>query len=181
MGWMADAAITMDAFTGVSIYTSLFYSFNTHVLTCALTANPALAATFPGHHGLLRIHTLPAPNALVPASDRFSTLRGTGTGAGGGENNLGFKCTRKRLVFETVHLDVEGGVGERRTSAPPGASASTSVAAPVSTTAMSAPRVGAAVEVEVEGVPSAEPVQAPVKKSRKRVGFQSDRPEVYDF
>ena len=28
---------------------------------------------------------------------------------------MAFKCTRKRLVFETHHLDVEGGVGERRT------------------------------------------------------------------
>jgi elongator complex protein 4 len=86
---------------------------------------------------------------------------------------LGFKCTRKRLVFETVHLDVEGGVGERRTSAP---TASVS----------SAPRrVGAAVEVEVEGVPVeasvVEPAPTTTKKSRKRVGFQSDRPEVYDF
>ncbi|KAJ6519548.1 Elongator complex protein 4 [Mycena sanguinolenta] len=148
LGWVADGAITMAAFT----------------------ANPALAATFPGHHGLLRIHTLPAPTALVPASDRFSTLRGTGTLAGGGENNLGFKCTRKRLVFETVHLDVEGGVGERRTSAPP-----TTV-----NMQATAPRpAAAAVEVEIEGVPSPEPVQAPVKKkSTKRVGFQSD---VYDF
>ena len=34
---------------------------------------------------------------------------------GGGENNLAFKCTRKRFVIETHHLDVEGGVGERRT------------------------------------------------------------------
>ncbi|KAF7339704.1 PAXNEB-domain-containing protein [Mycena sanguinolenta] len=120
LGWVADGAITMAAFTG----------------------NPALAATFPGHHGLLRIHTLPAPTTLVPASDRFSTLRGTGTG---GENNLGFKCTRKRLVFETVHLDVEGGVGERRTSAPP--TTTVAVQAPASRS------VGAAVEVEIEGVP----------------------------
>ncbi|KAJ7900052.1 Elongator complex protein 4 [Mycena olivaceomarginata] len=151
IGWVSDGAITMDAFT----------------------ANPALAAAFPGHHGLLRIHTLPAPATLVAASDRFSALRGTGTGAGGGENNLGFKCTRKRLVFDTVHLDAEGGVGERRTSAPP--SAVTAPAPP--------PRpVVAAVEIALEGVPAAEPVQAaPVKKSRKRVGFQSDRPEVYDF
>ena len=28
---------------------------------------------------------------------------------------MAFKCTRKRLVFETHHLDAEGGVGERRT------------------------------------------------------------------
>jgi len=38
-------------------------------------------------------------------------LRGLGRS---GENNLAFKCTRKRLVFETLHLDVEGGRGERQ-------------------------------------------------------------------
>jgi hypothetical protein len=41
------------------------------------------------------------------------------------------------------------------------------------------------VEVEVEGVPVeanvVEPAPTTTKKSRKRVGFQSDRPEVYDF
>ncbi|KAH9004410.1 hypothetical protein EDB86DRAFT_3210211 [Lactarius hatsudake] len=47
-----------------------------------------------------------------------STLRGISSVSGwtgGGENNLAFKCTRKRFVIETHHLDVEGGVGERRT------------------------------------------------------------------
>jgi elongator complex protein 4 len=34
---------------------------------------------------------------------------------GSRENNIAFKCTRKRLAFETHHLDIEGGVGERRT------------------------------------------------------------------
>ncbi|KAJ7786023.1 Elongator complex protein 4 [Mycena metata] len=160
LGWVSDGAITMSAFT----------------------ANPALAAAFPAHHGLLQIHTLPAPTALVPASDRFSTLRGTAA-VGGGENNLGFKCTRKRLVFETVHLGVEGGVGERRTSAPAAAS---ELAANKLASSTNTPRVGAAVEVEVEGAVAVEPAAEPApptpgKKSRKRVGFQSDRPEVYDF
>ncbi|KAJ7042524.1 PAXNEB-domain-containing protein [Mycena alexandri] len=157
LGWVSDGAITMNAFT----------------------ANPALAAAFPAHHGLLQIHTLPAPTALVPASDRFSTLRGTAA-VGGGENNLGFKCTRKRLVFETVHLGVEGGVGDRRTSAPAAASELAANKLAPSTNTL---RVGAAVEVEVEGAVAVEPVAEPVqgKKNRKRVGFQSDRPEVYDF
>ncbi|KAJ7706472.1 Elongator complex protein 4 [Mycena rosella] len=139
LGWVSDGAITMAAFT----------------------ANPALASAFPSHHGLVRIHTLPAPQSLVAASDRFSTLRGAV--AGSGENNLGFKCTRKRLVFETLHLDIDGGVGERRTSTP--------------AAVIARPAVGAAVTVEVEGV-----AEAPKRKvGRKRVGFQSDRPEVYDF
>ncbi|KAJ7102205.1 PAXNEB-domain-containing protein [Mycena belliarum] len=158
LGWVSDAAITMAAFT----------------------ANPALASAFPAHHGLVQIHTLPAPQSLVPASDRFSTLRGAV--AGGGENNLGFKCTRKRLVFETLHLDIDGGVGERRTSAP---------AAVLSRASM-----GALVEVEVEGtvggIKEAAKVSGgvaevspesrrPKKAGGKRVGFHSDRPEVYDF
>ncbi|KAJ6604373.1 PAXNEB-domain-containing protein [Mycena vulgaris] len=143
VGWVSDGAITMAAFT----------------------ANPGLATAFPGHHGLVRIHTLPAPQSLVAASDRFSTLRGAI--AGGGENNLGFKCTRKRLVFETLHLDIDGGVGERRTSVP------------TSTTTMVTPQ-RAAVTVEVEGIVESPPAVRK-KAGRKRVGFQSDRPEVYDF
>ncbi|KAF7319915.1 hypothetical protein MKEN_00775000 [Mycena kentingensis (nom. inval.)] len=128
-------------------------------------ADPALSATFPGLHGLVRIHSLPAPRSLVPASDRFSALRGASSG--GGENNLGFKCTRKRLIFETLHLDVEGGVSERRTTAP---AVSTATVAPV--------------KIEVEGAPvpsQPDPEPVPKKKTRKKVGFQSDRPELYDF
>ncbi|KIM48024.1 hypothetical protein M413DRAFT_439717 [Hebeloma cylindrosporum] len=92
VGWATDGAVTISAFT----------------------ANPALSSIFPGHHGLVEIHRLPAPHTQSPPSDRFSTLRGLGTS---GENNLAFKCTRKRLVFETLHLDVEGGTSERRTPA----------------------------------------------------------------
>ena len=65
------------------------------------------------------MHGLPAPHSLIPASDRSSTLRGISSVSGwtgGGENNLAFKCTRKQFVIETHHLDVEGGVGERRTT-----------------------------------------------------------------
>jgi len=46
-------------------------------------------------------------------------VRGLSASGGGSENNITFKSTRKRLVFETLHLDIEGGVGERRTTAPP--------------------------------------------------------------
>ncbi|KAF7971829.1 hypothetical protein HWV62_19837 [Athelia sp. TMB] len=91
LGWVSDAAITLSAFT----------------------ANPSLAAIFPTQHGLLHIHTSPAPHTLLPPSDKFSVLRGI---CDSGENNLGFKCMRKRLIFETLHLDLEGGVGERRTT-----------------------------------------------------------------
>lgn len=76
--------------------------------------NPALAGLFPGHHGLVQTLRLPAPHTLLAPSDKFSQLRGLYAG----ENNLAFRCTRKRLLFETLHLDVEGGPGERRTPAP---------------------------------------------------------------
>ncbi|KAI0348453.1 PAXNEB-domain-containing protein, partial [Trametopsis cervina] len=91
LGWLSDASISLTAFSG----------------------NPSLTALFPSHHGFVHIHSLPAPLTLLPPSDKFSTLRGL---TSSGENNLAFKCMRKRLIFETLHLDVEGGVGERRTT-----------------------------------------------------------------
>ncbi|EIW86542.1 PAXNEB-domain-containing protein, partial [Coniophora puteana RWD-64-598 SS2] len=98
VAWCSDAAITMSAFGADTHLTSLF----------------------PSQHGFVQIHRVPAPNTLLPASDKLSILRGlssaAGASAGSGENNLAFKCTRKRLVFETMHLDLEGGVSERRTT-----------------------------------------------------------------
>ena len=81
---------------------------------------------FSAHHGLVHIHSLPAPHTLLPPSDKFSTLRGL---TSSGENNLAFKCMRKRMVFETLHLDLEGGVGERRTTPSTSASALSETAA----------------------------------------------------
>ncbi|KAJ7456711.1 hypothetical protein FB451DRAFT_1512112 [Mycena latifolia] len=77
-------------------------------------SQPGTGHGIPSAHGLVRIHTLLLRRAWCPRVDRFSTLRGAV--AGSGENNLGFKCTRKRLAFETLHLDIDGGVGERRTT-----------------------------------------------------------------
>jgi len=113
-------------------------------------ANPGLSSIFPSHHGLVSLHKLPSPHTLSPPSDRFSTLRGLGSS---GENNLAFKCTRKRLVFETLHLDVEGGTGERRTT-------------PNTTTK-------GHIEVEIEEEKKEKKV-----KSKKKVVFSSD---PYDF
>ncbi|KAF8973749.1 Elongator complex protein 4 [Flammula alnicola] len=141
LGWATDGALTMSAFT----------------------ANPALSSAFPGHHGLLQMHRLPSPHTQSPASDRFSTLRGL---TSSGENNLAFKCTRKRLVIETLHLDVEGGTGERRTTAAPSAHVEEQGH-------VSGAKVGR-LEVELEEENS-------IKIKKKRVGFQSDRPELYDF
>ncbi|KAF9068020.1 Elongator complex protein 4 [Rhodocollybia butyracea] len=183
LGWMCDGMITLDAFT----------------------TNPSLSNLFPSYHGMVHIHTLPSPHTLLPPSDRFSNLRGlsastTEGGSSSGENNLAFKCTRKRLIFETMHLDVEGGVGERRTTPAPTAGIldtdqvsrlqSESLPVPASKAAL------ASVQVEIEldpvststaKVPSYNDVTAievthtPKKKPKKTVAFRSDRPDLYDF
>ncbi|WVQ78667.1 hypothetical protein IAT38_000754 [Cryptococcus sp. DSM 104549] len=87
--------------------------------------DPTLPPLFPTTHGLLTLHSFPTSHALLPSTLKHSTLLGVsqtssaapggGGGGGAGENNLGFKLRRKRFVVETVHLGVEGGVGERRT------------------------------------------------------------------
>jgi elongator complex protein 4 len=157
-------------------------------------ANPSLATIFPTHHGLLHIHTLPAPHTFLPASDKFSTLRGLSSAistGGCGENNLAFKCMRKRLIFETLHLDSEGGIGERRTTPSTNAIAlDTSMHShdlehdaekqrKASDTAVL--HVDVQIEVGPEGN-KAETSSVDIKvKKPKKVAFQSDRPELYDF
>ncbi|KAI0330534.1 PAXNEB-domain-containing protein [Cubamyces sp. BRFM 1775] len=177
LGWLTDASVTLAAFG----------------------SNPSLTAMFSSHHGLVHIHALPAPHTLLPPSDKFSTLRGL---TSSGENNLAFKCMRKRLIFETLHLDVEGGVSERRTTP------STNVLAMEAgvghdhshTSGMSAVTTGgstslAAVQVQLEQVQistppqpaSAEPdttkPESSFKKAKvkKKVAFHSERPDLYDF
>lgn len=158
-----------------------------------------MAAMFPSHHGLLVMHNLPRVQILVPASDRFSTLRGLSTpsssiaSGGVGENNLAYKCTRRRLIFETFHLDVEGGVGERRTT--PAASASQNgrnSSSPAASSNLNSEDIQslAAVRISVEGINTSlqgglsdapDNKQKAPKKPKKRVGFQVDRPDLYDF
>ena len=145
---------------------------------------------FPAHHGLLHIHTLPAPHSLLPPSDKFSTLRGlsasVASAGGSGENNLTFKCTRKRLIFETLHLDIEGGVGERRTG--PSVVAMTGNTSNLSRHPDQQTAKGdfAAVEVALEAEETidhggVEVIELKPKKERKKVAFRSDRGDVYDF
>ncbi|PCH33810.1 PAXNEB-domain-containing protein [Wolfiporia cocos MD-104 SS10] len=181
LSWLTDASITLGAFT----------------------ANPALSALFPTYHGLVHIHKLPAPHTLRPLSDAFSALLGLSASS---ENNLAFKCMRKRLVFETLHLDLEGGVGERRTTPAANAVARDEAAGPAHAHAGATPGVGegtkgggaAAVEVEMEGVRAAtatvsiteskvesmaeeKPSSFKKAKPKKKVAFTSDRPDLYDF
>jgi elongator complex protein 4 len=119
---------------------------------------------------------------------------------GSGENNLAFKCTRKRLIFETLHLDLEGGVGERRTKPPadaPGLDAGLMMHDPATSQETHAFKTAsAAVQVQLEGTEMGNPgvatidsevkdpavmVDAKPKKPKKKVVFRSDRPELYDF
>lgn len=159
-------------------------------------ADPSLTMTFPNHHGLVDIHTLPAPHSIVAPSDKFSTLRGlraSGLGSGGsGENNLTFKSTRKRLIFETLHLDIEGGVGERRTTPSAAATTETSKAHDQPHESTSEVSGFATVQVVVENseIPkivddatdeNAKRPEGREKKTKKRVAFRADRPDLYDF
>ncbi len=154
---------------------------------------------FSAHHGLVHIHSLPAPHTLVPPSDKFSMLRGL---TSSGENNLAFKCMRKRLIFETLHLDVEGGVSERRTT--PSSNALAIEAGTghdhdhshhASTTLVPGDSSVAAVQVQLEQTQIATSVREPPPASappnvesafrkakvKKKVAFTSERPDLYDF
>ena len=144
------------------------------------SANPSLLALFPTHHGLVQISALPAPHTVLAPSDKLSTLRGllsSPSGTGGGENNLAFKCMRKRMIFETLHLDLEGGVGERRTTPAPNTWVN----------AINDPDQkegdGATAEVKIhseKGRPGSVAVAS--RKKKKAVGFATERPDIsYEF
>ncbi|KAI0043189.1 PAXNEB-domain-containing protein [Auriscalpium vulgare] len=186
--------LSTDGWGGPGWIRKLSFLSDASVTLAGFTADPSLSSMFPSHHGLLQIHALPAPHTLLPPSDRFSTLRGIASASGssgGGENNLAFKCMRKRLVFETLHLDVEGGVGERRTTPSTNATALEEGASEDKVSAVTRRKgmaAAAAVEVQFEGEQSASRETdvaaeegAHLKKAKKKVAFRSDRPELYDF
>lgn len=170
-------------------------SFVYHALTFMFCiGNPSLSAMFPAHHGFVQIHSLPMPLTLVPPSDKLSTLRGL---TSSGENNLAFKSTRKRIIFETLHLDLDGGVGERRTTPAPASTVLTPVTHSnhahdeMSMTSSGAAAVAIQVEqvqqsmakVTVEEQVSQESTSTEIKKvkQRKKVAFASDKPDLFDF
>lgn len=74
-------------------------------------SDATLPLLFPSHHGLLSTPKSFALQSLAPPNGKLSTL----VGGKGGRNNLAFKLKRKAFVVETMHLDIDGGVGERRT------------------------------------------------------------------
>jgi hypothetical protein len=91
-------------------------------------------------------------------------------------------------VFETHHLDVEGGVGERRTIVSAGDASREKKA--TTSTSQSPSRGGAAMEVELEGesdiaaatAAAAERILTEsLTKRKKKVTFGVERPELYDF
>lgn len=132
------------------------------------------------HHGTLVTLNLQTGTSYLPPSDKFSSLRGLSR-SGTGENNLAFKCTRKRLVVETLHLDVEGGVGERRTRH--GAGTESVTKDPIITAAMTS---NLTVELECENNVAELSIGSSVKKCgvserKKEVSFQVDQPDLYDF
>lgn len=105
---------------------------------------------------------------------------------GGGENNLAFRCTRRRLVIETMHLGAEGGIGARQTTAPSGLDApADSIATQTSSTDSNKPaRVTIAFDIPESGGQSPEASIKETKTTKvkqKRVLFQHDKPEIYDF
>lgn len=196
LGWLTDASITLAAFTGTSCRHTIGPE---NPRLYILAANPSLSAMFSTYHGLVHIHSLPAPHTLVPPSDRFSTLRGL---TSSGENNLAFKCMRKRLIFETLHLDVEGGVSERRTTPSSNVLAmeagtghdhnhshytSTSVVfGDLSVAALQVQLEQAQIKTDVPESPSDSPPvnsRSAFKKAKvkKKVAFTSERPDLYDF
>ncbi|KAI9294558.1 PAXNEB-domain-containing protein [Neoconidiobolus thromboides FSU 785] len=57
------------------------------------------------YQGLFFIHKFPRLNSFTSLGLKFQQKS---------ENNLGFKLKRKKLLIETYHLPIEGGVSERR-------------------------------------------------------------------
>lgn len=165
---------------------------------------------FPHNHGLVQIHSLPTMHTLLPPAQKHSSLLGLGPGSTG-QNNLAFKLKRKRLIIETLHLGVEGGVGERRTEP-------TSTGGPVDVRKINRDAAAhdhshdhhshdhhhhaaegvdkpageasvrfAALNISMEDNVSTEnssiaDATTPLKKERKKVSFiRHDKPELYEF
>lgn len=114
LGWSLDALIELRGFGGEFQ--------NPSSAPAEETDEPTLPPVFHPLHGLLSLPKLPTTHHLLPPSYKHSALlglAGSGGTGGAGENNLGFRLKRKRLVVETVHLGIEGGTGERRTEPKP--------------------------------------------------------------
>ena len=119
-----------DARQGVNLAHRLMHLMDGCIGLSSFAAMPGLSDIFPDFMGAVRVYKTPSIGTLTNPSLRASILRGMGAGAslesganeggaGGGENNLAFKIKRKRIAIETLHLDTDGGVNERRTTPHP--------------------------------------------------------------
>jgi len=91
-------------------------------------------------------------------------------------------------VFETHHLDIEGGVGERRTTATEKREGERAVTTKLKGKDLSARGGGGAwMEVEIEGERAVEAAVSAEKKltgslaKKKRVTFRGEQRDLYDF
>ncbi|PKI85537.1 Elongator subunit elp4 [Malassezia vespertilionis] len=200
--------VSLSAFTaqmpadGANVVNRLAHLSDACIGLSSFAASPGLRDVFPDFTGALRVFRTQAIGMLANPSLRASVLRGMGAGmapsgvtahgeggAGGGENNLAFKVRRKRLVIETLHLDIEGGAREQRQKPKEDAQPRAAHRAPAATSATSA--LTSAPAPAVPTVPSASPALAPKMpafsglKSLRVRGLQSmqgePRPEDYEF
>lgn len=128
---LSPLVLSQGAPCGTATAHRLLHAADAAIGLSSFAATPGLSAVFPEFTGALRVYKTPSMGTLSNLSLRASILRGMGTGgaghratdggAGGGENNLAFKVKRKRLAIETLHLDTDGGVNERRTQPTEGA------------------------------------------------------------
>ena len=167
LNWAVDASLEIKGFAGMSTITQA----NMLDFITDNSDDPTLQPIFHPLHGLITLHAFPHTH-LLPPTIKHSSLLGLSSGGGGSENNLGFRARRKRWGVETVHLGIDGGVGERRTEPAPEVARMVS-AAPAS--AQSGNSEG------VEKVSVAEPVveqggEVKVKKEKSaRVRFGEDQ------
>lgn len=122
--WLKSVASVSDACVELQGFACKRHSrplFNSRMRLCLPTsqnaADPGLVHSFPHSHGLVHVRSFPTLQTVLAPSYKHSTLLGLGAGSTG-QNNLSFRLKRKRFVVETLHLGVEGGVGERRTEPP---------------------------------------------------------------
>ena len=195
-----SALITMTQ--SLAYTTSLSHFVDASLTLRGFADDPTLSDTYDRSHGLLELHTFPSTHAVIPPTLKHSALLGLapgeGAGGGAGENNLGFRLKRRKFVIETVHLGVEGGVGERQTgpvaeqlslTAPRPEKAVESMSADVvvpDTVASAKPRRPARVrfreQVGIDEPEASAGGGAAVLSSEKpRVRFQHEQPELYDF
>lgn len=174
LSWAVDASLELKGFAGELLSTTisgggvrLFFPLLT------VPDDPTLQPIFHPLHGLITLHSFPHTQ-LLPPTIKHSSLLGLSAGGGGSENNLGFRARRKRWGVETVHLGVEGGVGERRTEPAPEVARMVKAAPPAQSEGVE--RV--AVPPTPQEVPTADDVAVsapPAKKEKKaRVRFGGD-------